>query len=471
MYDYIIIGAGPSGLTLAYKLGKIGKKCLLVDRNETVGGCHRVTRVNGLFTEHGPRVYSSTYLNTSKILSEMGTSFQETFVPYLFSISTIQGKSISYFRFKELMILFWEFVKMTFGGVVATAISVKEFADLHNFSEKAKSYLDNVCRLTDGADSSKYPLYKFLQLVNQQFFYNLYQPNKPNDVGLFHIWKNAIIETKNVDFLLSTNVEKIVMNNEKVSSIIGSSLGNIVEFECKNVILCVPPNAMEKILDNSSLNDVFEKDFSKFVQNNSYNQYIPITFHWDTEVKLPDVWGFPESEWGIAFIVLSNYMKFGDVRSKTVISTCVTKPKSISSVIGKTADECNQEEMIAEVFRQLQIAFPDLPSATFSILDPHVYKTDSEWVNTDSAYVETTKQQFLSQSGKISNLYNVGTQNGFSDYEFTSMESAVTNALTFLKKTQTEYSRMEIKSPVTLVYVLRIIAIIIVLWVCFKRIL
>ena len=33
MYDYIIVGAGPTGLTLAYCFAKYGKKCLLVDKN------------------------------------------------------------------------------------------------------------------------------------------------------------------------------------------------------------------------------------------------------------------------------------------------------------------------------------------------------------------------------------------------------------------------------------------------------
>jgi len=36
-FDYILIGAGPSGLTLAYTLGSMGKKCLLLDSNDSIG--------------------------------------------------------------------------------------------------------------------------------------------------------------------------------------------------------------------------------------------------------------------------------------------------------------------------------------------------------------------------------------------------------------------------------------------------
>jgi phytoene dehydrogenase-like protein len=64
-YDFICVGGGPSGLTLVYCLGKLGYKCLLIDEHDSVGGCHRVSRVNGLFTEHAPRIYSSSYLSNA----------------------------------------------------------------------------------------------------------------------------------------------------------------------------------------------------------------------------------------------------------------------------------------------------------------------------------------------------------------------------------------------------------------------
>ena len=61
MYDYLIVGAGPCGLALAWYLSKLNKKILIVEKENTIGGCHRVRRVNGLFTEHGPRIYLDNY--------------------------------------------------------------------------------------------------------------------------------------------------------------------------------------------------------------------------------------------------------------------------------------------------------------------------------------------------------------------------------------------------------------------------
>ena len=38
MYDLVIIGAGPAGLTAAYELGDSGKKVIILEKKEQVGG-------------------------------------------------------------------------------------------------------------------------------------------------------------------------------------------------------------------------------------------------------------------------------------------------------------------------------------------------------------------------------------------------------------------------------------------------
>ena len=37
-YDYLIVGAGLYGSMFAYRAHKNGKKCLVIDRNEHIGG-------------------------------------------------------------------------------------------------------------------------------------------------------------------------------------------------------------------------------------------------------------------------------------------------------------------------------------------------------------------------------------------------------------------------------------------------
>lgn len=53
--DYCVVGAGPSGLTAAYQLLKAGKKVLLVERDERVGGLAKSYNYHGHIFDIGPK--------------------------------------------------------------------------------------------------------------------------------------------------------------------------------------------------------------------------------------------------------------------------------------------------------------------------------------------------------------------------------------------------------------------------------
>ena len=46
MYDLVIIGGGPAGLSLAHYCRSQKLKILIIERESQIGGCHRVNRVN-----------------------------------------------------------------------------------------------------------------------------------------------------------------------------------------------------------------------------------------------------------------------------------------------------------------------------------------------------------------------------------------------------------------------------------------
>ena len=64
-YDYLIVGAGLSGLVLAERLGSLGRSCLVVERRNHIGGnCHDRKDANGLFFH----VYGPHYFRTNSEL-------------------------------------------------------------------------------------------------------------------------------------------------------------------------------------------------------------------------------------------------------------------------------------------------------------------------------------------------------------------------------------------------------------------
>jgi len=456
IYDYVIVGTGPTGLALAWYLSKENKTVLLIDKETTIGGCHRVQRVNGLLTEHGPRVYSNVYLNFINLLEEMNIDFNNIFTEYNFDLSNIGNRTGKNLKFNEILSFIFAFVKLVLNPMYGQDISMKTFMQNNSFSPESTDYIERVCRLTDGAQTDRYTLFQFLQLINNQSLYKLYQPTKPTDDGLLYLMQNQLMQTNLVTFLLNHEVLSVNNDESSINSLYLLNKSTLDKYyvQSKRYILAIPPKPLTKLLLNSDSSKYAfgNPDFiKKWTDNNSYFEYIPITLHWKTKLDLPKIWGFPASDWGLAFIVLSNYMNFDREieiqNSKTVISTAITFTDRKSNFTKKTADESTMEEIHEEVLRQLGLSYPNLPKPDFMLTSPQVYRNNNKWINTDTAFVSTpNKNQYLPfKSIVFNNLYTCGAHNGKSNYHFTSMETAVSNALHLFKMLETSGSNRCIK--------------------------
>ena len=72
--DVIVIGAGPAGLTAAWKLAQANRKVLVIEQNNIVGGIARTESYRGyLFDIGGHRFFSK--------LPEIQALWQESFDP------------------------------------------------------------------------------------------------------------------------------------------------------------------------------------------------------------------------------------------------------------------------------------------------------------------------------------------------------------------------------------------------------
>ena len=424
-----IVGSGPSGLTMAYYLTKAGHNVKVIEQSYLIGGCHKVERDHGYFSEHGPRIYLDNYLHTIKMLKELGINFYDYFVPYKFNVSSIGGKSIKHFTIFEFGVLGY-----TYMTGVNRILTVAEFGEFWNFSSEAMDYMDRLCRLTDGAGIDRYTMYEFLQLINQNALYTVYQPNMPTDKGIFKIWKHKL-EQLGVTFIFNSTVNKLnIVKNRIVSLETTQTDSPIITDMC---ILAIPPRNIYSLLKGNKNKDILNMSigqFNNWSKNTDYIKYLSITFHWKKKLMLPNIHGFPKTDWGLAYIVLSDYMDMSNEPSKTLISIALTRTKVKSLFTKKTSDETvNRKELNAEILRQLKNSFPDIPHPDKIIIhDSHHDTTKKDNAHT-SAFM-LTKHGYLSPKTKIRNLYNVGTHNGNSSYAFTSMESAVQNAIVLSNK-------------------------------------
>ena len=471
MWDYIIVGAGPGGLSMAYYLSHYGKKVLILERENSIGGCHRVRRVDGMFTEHGPRIYIDNYVVFRDLLENLGLDYEKMFAPYLFSMSSIGGQSIHNIKTIELLQLVKAFFKHIANPEWSKSTSVLEFMDKHNFSISSKDYIDRLCRLTDGAGADRYTMHEFLEIVNQNIFYQIRQPTKPNDQILFPTWENALLKTGNVEIKLNSNIRGIDLDlSDPQHKISGVYTDDHQKYSAKNVIFTIAPQSMMNLLSKSidhSIKNAFGQFniLNKWAIDSKYIVYIPITYHWDTKIKFPKMYGFPKNEWGLAFINLTDYMEMEDSRSKTVISVCITITNTVSKFTRKTADQSTEEELKTEVYRQLSLP-ENTPTPTTVILSPGVYYNQSikQWETKDSAFMLTKAGFGPTNSQIFSNLYWTGTHSGKSPYGFTAMEAALANSLYLAHELIPEIkNKFPIRKAITLVDVSKIIFIIVTL--------
>lgn len=469
-YDVIIVGAGPAGLAFGQCALIQGKSVLVLESHpHAIGGCHRVHRVRGYFTEHGPRIYSSAYTTFKSLLHQVGLSFEDLFVPYTFQLSNIGTRGLFSFRIFEINAFAQAFLRLVFNEGYGQDISMKDFGQEYGFTPATMEYIDRLCRLTDGAGSDRYTLNEFLSLVNEQALYTLRQPKLPNDVGLFRVWTEAL-GRRGMHIKLNTQVKEIQRLSGNQGFVVnGEYTGGIV-------VLAMPPVSLVDLLRNISdphIRDNFGdlRELSAFANASKYIEYISMTFHWDSKLILPKIWGFPASEWGIAFIVLSDYMTFTEPNSKTVISLAVTYQHKMSSVLHKTAAECaSVQELTRESLRQLRDVYPDLPQPTLMMMSPDVYYTDDAagkpaWINKNNAFVYSSRS--LSPVGKtIKGLYSLGTHNMKSKYSFTSLESAVENAVDLANRVFRPPVPFPLPGPVKLTDLLRaLLALVVVIGV------
>lgn len=437
LFDILIIGGGPTGLTLATLFSKNKNyKVLLIDKNKSLGGCHRVDRTEqNFFTEHGPRVYSSAFTNFKSILKEINTSFDELFTKYNFDISKIGATGFSKFTTNEKLTFISSYFIFTINTSYYSKITVKDFSK--DMSESTKDYLDRLCRLTDGADASRYTMDKFFSLINDNAFYKLYQPKTPNDIGLFKIWENYLIQQKNVEIMKETKLLKVVPDKSTIY-VLQKNKAIPSKIYFNKLFLAIPPRNIEQV----KANDLFNNMSIENIIKTTYNNYISMTFFWEEKLDINLEHGFPKNEWGIIYVVLSDYMSFG--KYKTVISACITILDKKSKSISKTPIQCNKKELKDETLRQITgtaiIKYPN----HIILHKENELSQNNGYISEDTAFINTTNiLSFNPQSIKFNNIFNVGTQNGLAYYNFTTIETAVSNAIEVYNKVENNSFRLK----------------------------
>jgi Flavin containing amine oxidoreductase len=430
-YDTIIIGGGPCGLTLAtYSPGNV----CLVEKESSLGGCHRVRRDGAnAFGEHGPRLYNDCYVNVKAVLSDIGLNWDEIFTPYSFSPEHIDAKHwYSALTFREISIISLHYLIFTFiDATHGKNISMDDLCEAHNFRKSSKQYINQVCLFSDGGDITRYSLLEFLSGFDQHW-QQFREPRQALDTSLFAHWETTL-RSWGVDIRKNSTVSRITYDPQTLTAT-GIQLASGELLNASRIILAIPPMPLFELLRASNIT---EPDLEGFAHATAYHEYLNVCLHFPPEVTplFPNEQhiGITSTPWGLIYIDYSTTI--GETEKSSIVSVGISRLDVPGLVTGKTANECTQDEVIREILAQIPIADEKKQRLRHVNFSSGLKRTETGWDDDDDAFfaaVHTTSLPFTLRS--LKRCYTVGCHNKQSTYNFTSMESAVQNALVFLGK-------------------------------------
>uniref|UniRef100_A0A6C0CV57 Amine oxidase domain-containing protein n=1 Tax=viral metagenome TaxID=1070528 RepID=A0A6C0CV57_9ZZZZ len=435
MYDYVIVGGGPTGITLATMLANTKHKTLLLESEHSLGGNWKIDwdqNTNQYMTEHSPKVLFSSNHYFFQLLNQIGaTSHNNT--------HNIYGKFGNLNIVKSFLkhMSFMDTLKLT--SVIMSYFlnpngfkyyqSIKKWAHENHISEKGIGFL-KVMAIISSNTYDKVCMGAFIEfaVIDPGIFFDLVYLNRPND------WiKQAyryIFSHDNMNIILRTKITSI----DDVQGIVRDESGNT--YMGKNIILATPLQACYEIIQRSSrdLKSNWFKSMNSFKRFVDKSTYIGLGFqlHFTEKVTIPSEWCWScFNDWTVIILEKSieQDMLSRDPKVKCVWSCVVVDLDTKSKRINKTANECDTmdeiiEESIDQINKQRQIPIPKPYKTTYH---HNIVRKNNKWDTINSSYANAVGRVPY-QGKKVKNVFMVGPHNLGS---LTTIEHAIKSAVIF----------------------------------------
>jgi len=422
-----IFGGGPTGLRLTDELSKEGHTVELHDKENKLGGCWKVDWENGYYTEHSPRVMSSSYKEALKIFKKYDIKTDYVYGSKLYTMTMF----LNYFYSNLSLTDISKFVSSMYSLKKDDKRTLKEWLDDNHISEEGQRALRKL-GLSLATNENEMLAYIFFKTIKEGQGSNLIQ-SKDNDLWIMK-WERELSQRDNVKIFKDS---KLLHLKSKDNTIIEAktSLQN-----CNaDVYICAFPLYPLKTLVNKCSIDIqsnwMEKSrFQQYCIESSYSG-LGFQLHFTEKLRNINLWKTKMfSDWGIEVLNINNYSnepsKNGFI--KEVWSCVIVDTNSISSHLKKKVNDIEDINLVInESLRQLSLVFGmSITPYNVTVSKGVVYdKKNKFWDMEHSAY-NPFREGPLTSKGKIDNLYSVGPHNLF---ELTVLETAFKSADLFIK--------------------------------------
>lgn len=445
IYDYIVVGMGPTGLTLGLNLMKTNKSVLFIEAAESIGGCWKVDYTtknntkdvgnNGYFVEHSPKVLSKTGTKSfNKLIKYLGVNpdYKD-----IYKQSTFLDVSRSIW--KEFLIM--DIIKL---GVYMFLymlslndknVTIKYWCVSKSISVRAQRYL-NILSIAVSNTYDKLTMHAFVQFMYRryQYMFNLQQLYRPNE--WLSVCYERLKQNKNFRFQMNTRMKRFVISkgDNKITELITEH----GEVHRAKYVCCVPVRELYTIMRNSFYPNWFVSlnRFRHFVDRSSYTG-IGFQMHYTNKFALPEKWCWScAGDWKIIVVDKTGLLEriSHDKEVKMVLSCVIVDLDSRSRHIGKSVNECDtMDQIIKEATRQIRVTmgnnaeYKDPKRITVS--DTVYNSKEYGWNSINSSF--SYSMGSIPYKGKLDNLFTVGPHN---KSEVVIIDTAIEAAQSFTKE-------------------------------------
>lgn len=176
MYDVIVVGGGISGLLSALTLGKHGKKVLVLEKNDHLGGNCNSYRVDGFWVDTGPHAITHLQKGPLRVLMDKYFDYTPVFVDYgSYYVRTANGiKQVpSNLREFATFDVLPRMDRLMLSQAVTKALTLATFGtDMskesvysclpHHLSEDTYSFVDTISYFLSGKSMRETSVYRIL---------------------------------------------------------------------------------------------------------------------------------------------------------------------------------------------------------------------------------------------------------------------------------------------------------------------
>lgn len=425
----VILGGGPTGLRIADELSSNPEiEIELYEKEDKLGGCWKVDWEEGYYKEHSPRVITTGYTKTLKLLKDLNVDTKNLYggrVGTSLMFASYLLNNLSTFDLIKFMYSLYTIRK-------SDKRSLNEWMDDNNISENGRKIMIKFC-LSIGTNENKMVAYclftaisqgqgsKFLQLPENDLWIELLE-RKLNNKSNVSIFKKSELKFINSN---SSEVEFVNINNKKIRA--------------DYFICAIPLYGLRNVMGSSSKyvqnNWMTYEKFKKYSIKSSYSG-IGFQLHFNRTLPKPELWKLETvTDWYIEIISISDYSnKYSkNANIKTVWSCVIVATNKKSTFLNKSANDLkNIKDVINESIRQIELNINMILNPTKVTVAQGVRYNNkiNMWDMDHSAYNPSEFGEMKSK-GKLKNIYSVGPHNL---YDIASLETSLGSADLFLKE-------------------------------------